>query len=67
MLEYINSFFALPRETQRKYQIARRMGFAGDWTMMDGLNYQNIENIEKNIPDGEQFEKLLNHYMDYYI
>ncbi len=64
MLEYINSFFALPRETQRKYQIARRMGFAGDWTMMDGLNYQNIENI---IPDGEQFEKLLNHYMDYYI
>lgn len=67
MLEYINSFLALPRETQRKYQIARRMGFADDWTMMEQLNYQNIEQIEKNIPDGEQFEKLLNHYMDYYI
>ncbi len=68
MLEYINSFLALPRKMQRKYQIARRMGFSADWTMMDRLNHQDmIEQYEKNIPDGEQFEKLLNHYMDYYI
>ena len=68
MLEYINSFLALPRKMQRKYQIARRMGFSADWTMMDRLNHQDmIEQYEKNIPDGEQFEILLNHYMDYYI
>lgn len=70
MLDYINTFLALPRKTQRKYQIARRMGFAGDWTMLDKLSmhYQyTIEQYEKNVPDGEQFEMLLNQYMDNYI
>ena len=70
MLDYINTFLALPRKTQRKYQIARRMGFAGDWTMLDKLSmhYQYIiEQYEKNVSDGEQFEKLLNQYMDNYI
>ena len=65
-----HSFLALPRKIQRKYQIARRMGFAGDWTMMDKLNMQyqyTIEEYEKNIPDGEQFETLLKQYMDFYI
>ncbi len=70
MLDYINTFLALPRKTQRKYQIARRMGFSGDWTMLDKLSmhYQYIiEQYEKNVSDGEQFEKLLNQYMDNYI
>jgi len=70
MLDYINTFLALPRKTQRKYQIARRMGFAGDWTMLDKLSmhYQYIiEQYEKNVPDGEQFESLLKQYMDFYI
>ncbi len=30
MLEYIDSFLALPKLEQRKYQMARRMGFL--WT-----------------------------------
>jgi len=58
------------KKTQRKYQIARRMGFSGDWTMLDKLSmhYQYIiEQYEKNVSDGEQFEKLLNQYMDNYI
>lgn len=70
MLDYINTFLALPRQVQRKYQIARRMGFAGDWTMMHRLQtkYQNIiEQCEKNIPDGKEFESLLKQYMDCYI
>lgn len=70
MLEYINTFLALPRQLQRKYQIARRMGFSGDWTMLHRLEmqYQNfIEQCEKNIPDGAQFESFLNEYMDCYI
>lgn len=70
MLDYINAFLALPRQVQRKYQIARRMGFAGDWTMMHRLQtkYQNIiEQCEKNIPDGKEFESLLKQYMDCYI
>lgn len=70
MLNYINTFLALPRQVQRKYQIARRMGFAGDWTMMHRLQtkYQNIiEQCEKNIPDGKEFESLLKQYMDCYI
>ncbi len=70
MIDYINSFLILPRKIQRKYQIARRMGFAGDWTMMDKLDIQHqysIEQYEKNVPDGEQFESLLKQYMDFYI
>lgn len=70
MLDYINTFLTLPRKTQRKYQIARRMGFAGDWTMLDKLSmhYQyTIEQCEKTVSDGEQFEMLLNQYMDNYI
>lgn len=38
--------------------------------MMDKLNMQyqyTIEEYEKNIPDGEQFETLLKQYMDFYI
>ena len=31
MLEYIDSFLALPKLEQRKYQMARRMGFPLDW------------------------------------
>ena len=70
MIDYINSFLILPRKIQRKYQIARRMGFAGDWTMMDKLDIQHqysIEQYEKNVPGGEQFESLLKQYMDFYI
>lgn len=70
MLDYINTFLALPRKMQRKYQIARRMGFAGDWTMLDRLDMQHqyaIEQYENTVPDGIAFETLLNQYMDYYI
>lgn len=70
MLDYINTFLELPRKTQRKYQIARRMGFAGDWTMLNQLDMQHqytIERYENTVPDGIKFETLLNQYMDYYI
>ena len=70
MLEYIDSFLALPKLEQRKYQMARRMGFPLDWKQLWRMRESDrliIEDLAKNIVDEHEWEKKLHAYMDHYI
>ena len=70
MLEYIDSFLALPKLEQRKYQMARRMGFPLDWKQLWRMRESDqliIEDLAKNLLDEAEWEKKLHDYMDNYI
>ncbi|MBR3909788.1 MAG: hypothetical protein IKJ54_00665, partial [Anaerotignum sp.] len=70
MLEYIDSFLALPKLEQRKYQMARRMGFPLDWKQLWRMRESDqliIEDLAKNLVDEKEWEKKLHEYMDHYI
>lgn len=70
MLSYIDQYLALPELEQKKYQLARRMGFPLDWKQLYRLKESDrayIEDLAKNTVDEKQWESLLHRYMDRYI
>ena len=70
MLDYIDGFLALPRRMQKEYQVARRMWSNHDYTEMDLMPDQykiKIHDLADQVPDGEEFEKLLRNYLRNYI
>ena len=70
LLAYVDEFLALPREEQRLYQMARRMGFGGDWRMMNLLSAGDLAQVKAacdRVPDGPEWEKLMKDYMRQYI
>ncbi len=70
MLEYIDSFLALPEKEQKQYQLARRMGFPLDWKYLYRLQPQDQERVEemsKNVVDEKEWEALLHRFTDRYI
>ncbi len=70
MLSYIDAYLALPELEQRKYQLARRMGFPLDWKQLYRLketDMAHITDLAKNIVDEKQWEALLHSYTDRYI
>ncbi|WMI82256.1 radical SAM protein [Anaerotignum sp. MB30-C6] len=70
MLEYIDSYLALPEFEQKKYQLARRMGFPLDWKYLYRLQpaeQTRIEDMAKNIVDEREWEALLHRFTDRYI
>lgn len=70
MLEYIDSYLALPELQQKKYQLARRMGFPLDWNYlyrMQPTDQTRIEDMAKNIVDEKEWEALLHRFTDRYI
>ena len=70
MLSYIDEFLALPELEQRKYQLARRMGFPLDWKQLYRLREQDMDyivDLAKNVVDEKAWEALLHGYTDRYI
>ncbi len=70
LLEYIDTFLNLPLATQKQYQLARRMGFAGDWRELNRLQPSDlgmIKQIAERVTDAQDWEIMLNQYMDRYI
>ncbi len=70
ILNYIDSFLALPRRNQKMYQLARRRGFPMDWTHMEHMRPNELKDIGKIVdktPDGPEWEGLLHTYLDRYI
>ncbi|WP_312047662.1 radical SAM protein [Anaerotignum sp.] len=70
MLEYIDSFLALPEKEQKQYQLARRMGFPLDWKYLYRLQPEDqarVEEMSKNIVDEKEWEALLHRFTDRYI
>lgn len=70
MLAYIDAFLALPKLEQRKYQLARRMGFPLDWKQlyrMQESDRRHVEDLAKHISDDREWEAMLHQYMDHYI
>ena len=70
MLSYIDAFLALPEVEQKKYQLARRMGFPYDWKQLYRLRERDLTHIEdmaKHIVDERQWEQLLHRFTDRYI
>ncbi|MDD4844750.1 MAG: radical SAM protein [Anaerotignum sp.] len=70
LLEYIDSFLALPELEQKKYQLARRMGFPLDWKYlyrMQPSDQSRVEEMAKNIVDEKEWEALLHRFTDRYI
>lgn len=70
MLEYIDTFLALPDREQKQYQLARRMGFPLDWKYLYRLQPQDqarVEEMSKNIVDEKEWEALLHRFTDRYI
>ena len=70
MLDYIDSFLALPELEKRKYQLARRMGFPLDWKQLWRLKESDLARIEdtaKNTADEKDWEAKLHMFLDRYI
>lgn len=70
MLSYIDQYLSLPELEQRKYQLARRMGFPLDWKQFYRLRESDqayIIDLAKNTVDPKAWEALLHRYMDRYI
>lgn len=70
MLDYIDSFLALPELEKRKYQLARRMGFPLDWKQLWRLKESDLARIEdtaKNTADERDWEAKLHMFLDRYI
>lgn len=70
IIRYIDEFLALNRHEQRRYQIARRMGFNGDWKNINRLGDYDLKTVDdycKKVSDGPEWEELLNKYLRLYI
>ena len=69
ILNYINEFLSLPRYNQRQYQMARRMGFNGDFKELSKLDLEsmNTVNMYCKTLNEEKFEELLIKYLNLYI
>lgn len=70
MLDYIDSYLALPELEEKKYQLARRMGFPLDWKYlyrMQPADQKRVEDMAKNIVDEREWEALLHRFTDRYI
>lgn len=70
IINYIDSYLSLPEFEQKKYQLARRMGFHLDWEYLDDLQEADevrIESMIKNITSDEEWEKLLHKFTNCYI
>lgn len=70
MLEYIDSYLALPEQQIKEYQLARRMGFPLDWKFLYRMNETDrnkVSTLAKNIVSPKEWEELLHRYTDRYI
>lgn len=70
ILEYIDGFLALPREEQKIFQLARRMGSSIDYKDIGRMRpdrRKELEDAAKSVSDGDEWESLLHSYMDRYI
>lgn len=70
MISYINTFLELPQQAQREFQLARRMGFQGDWEDMKYLSPQEFAMIQQiclSVQSEQEWEKLLHNYLERYI
>lgn len=70
ILEYIDGFLQLPKEEQKIFQLARRMGSSLDYKDITRLRSDKLEELRKtvgSVPDGKKWEELLHTYMDRYI
>ncbi|MFI3174256.1 MAG: radical SAM protein [Bacillota bacterium] len=70
MKDYIDGFFKLPEMAQRKYQMARLMGFSGQYSELEYLNavQQNrINEIVGHYIDADTWEKVLHEQLHYCI
>ena len=70
LIAIIDSFLALPREEQRRYQLAKRMGFSGTWQQMHYLSEKDMGEIDRvcaQVPDGPDWEVLLKSLLRNYI
>ena len=69
IIGYIDSFLNLPRIEQKRYQMARRMGFNGDFTQLSMLSDEDLNRVNMycNSLDENGFEELLRKYLNLYI
>jgi hypothetical protein len=70
LLAYMDEFLNMPRPEQRRFQLAKRMGFNGTFKQMDLLSAKDLETIDQTcaqIPDGEQWETLMKDCLRRYI
>ncbi|HIT72526.1 MAG TPA: radical SAM protein [Candidatus Fimicola cottocaccae] len=69
IIAYIDSFLNLPRIEQKRYQMARRMGFNGDFTQLSMLSDEDLNRVNMycNSLDENGFEELLRKYLNLYI
>lgn len=65
ILDYMNSYLAMPEQEQRRFQLARRMYFVNSWNQMGFLNKSQQDNIDyflKNVTDNNEWEELILFY-----
>lgn len=70
ILNYIDEFLSLEPTKQRNFQLARRMGFGGDFNRMEFLSDNDINRIsqvEKEVTDPADWEQLMRRYLVQYI
>lgn len=70
MIAYIDTFLALPKQQQRRFQLARRMGFQGDFTQLSLLSQQYQTYLDEQtaqVTDPNDWEALLQCYLENYI
>lgn len=70
LLAYMDEFLNLPRDMQRKYQLAKRMGFNGTFKQMQFLSEKDSQMLNQYLiqyPDGPAFEKILKDCLRQYI
>lgn len=70
ILAYMDEFLNLPRDVQRRYQLAKRLGFNGTFKQMHLLRPEDAKMIDDTcakIPDGEEWETMLKDMLRRYI
>lgn len=70
LLAYMDEFLNLPRDVQRRYQLAKRIGFNGTFKQMNLLRPEDAKMIDEycaKIPDGEEWETLMKDMLRRYI
>lgn len=70
MLCYINEFLSLSPQLMREFQLARRLGFSGNWQQMDKLppdRLSYIQNTAQRLVDEGEWNLMINEYLNMYI
>lgn len=70
MLDYIDTFLSLPFLEKRQFQLARRMGFQGDWNDLGSIIQRDMDRITRDcqqIMGSNEWEDLLHKYLENYI